>query len=63
LVSKIGKGSYSEIEGNMPTSIFTDFNKDPEEIENGSIYKNMPGFMGMYGAKDDFSNIEDDSQQ
>jgi hypothetical protein len=59
----LGRSSYSEVEGNMPSSIFTDFNKDPEEIENGSIYRSMPSFMGQYGNGDDFSNIEDESQQ
>jgi hypothetical protein len=59
----LGRSSYSEVEGNMPSSIFTDFNKDPEEMENGSIYRTMPGFLGQYGSGDDFSNIEDESQQ
>jgi hypothetical protein len=60
---ELGKSSYSEVEGNMPSSLFVDFNKDPEEMEAGSIYKTMPGFMGQYGNGDDFSNIEDESQQ
>jgi hypothetical protein len=59
----LGRSSYSEVEGTLPKSIFTDFNKDPEEIENGSIYRSMPSFMGQYGNGDDFSNIEDESQQ
>ena len=59
----LGRSSYSEVEGSLPSSLFTDFNKDPEEIENGSIYRSMPSFMGQYGNGDDFSNIEDESQQ
>lgn len=61
---ELGRSSYSEVEGTLPKSIFTDFNKDPEEMENGSVYKTMPGFLGgQYGNGDDFSNIEDESQQ
>jgi hypothetical protein len=59
----LGRSSYSEVEGSLPSTIFTDFNKDPEEMENGSIYRTMPSFMGQYGSGDDFSNIEDESQQ
>lgn len=38
----IGKGSYDEASFNLPNSLFTDFNKDKEELDHSSIYLNLP---------------------
>jgi hypothetical protein len=33
-----GKSSYDEMQMSLPTSLFTDFYKDPEEMDQNSIY-------------------------
>ena len=37
----MGKSSYDEMQMSLPVSLFTDFHKDPEEMDAGSIYLNL----------------------
>ena len=59
--SEVGKGSYDDRSSMMPNSLFMDFNKDPEEIDEGSIYHSMPSqFATQYGS---MPYPEDETQQ
>lgn len=40
--STVGMSSYDETNYNMPKSLFTDFNKSVDEMEQDSIYLNIP---------------------
>lgn len=59
--SDVGKGSYDDRNSLLPNSLFMDFNKDPEEMNEGSIYHSMPSqFVTQYGAE---PYPEDETQQ
>ena len=58
---EIGRSSFDEVGATLPKSLFTDFNKDPEEMDEGSIYHNMPSeFVGQYGEN---PGIQEDESQ
>ena len=59
---EIGRSSYDEVGATMPTSLFTDFNADPEELEEGSIYRNMPSEYAAAQYGSDPGIYEDESQ-
>ena len=58
---EVGRSSYDDVGARLPQSLFTDFNKDPEELDDGSVYRNMPsGFATNYG-EDPYT--EDETRQ